>query len=176
MAVKRIKNSNNRLFCQILNVQNAGFTLIELLVVISIIALLLAILMPALQGARAQSRRVLCASNIKQLVLGLQLYDAENSSFPNAALQSCDQEPPGGWIGTHSEGWKIWYWSQFATAAYGKEVGHTKKSVYHCLSNRINDPAYLTADTRELVGNYGVDLLSENWSIQNAKKFVKIRF
>jgi prepilin-type N-terminal cleavage/methylation domain-containing protein len=51
-----------------------AFTLVELLVVISIIALLLAVLMPALSKAREQGRMVLCRSNSKQLLLGAALW------------------------------------------------------------------------------------------------------
>lgn len=53
---------------------NSGFTLIELLVVISIIAILMAILMPALSKARSQAKRVMCASNIDQMYLGMITY------------------------------------------------------------------------------------------------------
>lgn len=57
---------------------NKGFTLIELLVVISIIALLLSILMPALTKVKEQARRVVCQSNVRQLSLITFMYAHDN--------------------------------------------------------------------------------------------------
>jgi prepilin-type N-terminal cleavage/methylation domain-containing protein/prepilin-type processing-associated H-X9-DG protein len=55
-----------------------AFSLIELLVVIAIIALLIAILIPSLSGAREASRRVTCASNLRQYAMGLTMYAADH--------------------------------------------------------------------------------------------------
>ncbi len=51
-----------------------GFTLIELLVVISIIALLVSILMPALSVAREQAKRTVCMTNLKSIGQGIMIY------------------------------------------------------------------------------------------------------
>jgi prepilin-type N-terminal cleavage/methylation domain-containing protein/prepilin-type processing-associated H-X9-DG protein len=58
--------------------KQSGFTLIELLVVIAIIALLMAILMPALNRAREQGKRTACINNLRQLTLGWILYADDN--------------------------------------------------------------------------------------------------
>jgi prepilin-type N-terminal cleavage/methylation domain-containing protein len=62
------------------SIRYAAFTLIELLVVISIIALLMAIMMPALSKARHQAKIVTCSSNLRQMGIGLNAYATENNN------------------------------------------------------------------------------------------------
>jgi prepilin-type N-terminal cleavage/methylation domain-containing protein len=66
--------------------QSRGFTLIELLVVIAIIAMLLSILMPALNKARQQAKRLVCISNMRQVGIAAQAYiiDSENRLPPSS--------------------------------------------------------------------------------------------
>ncbi len=71
-----------------------GFTLIELLVVISIIALLLSILIPALTKVKKQAQFVVCGSNIKQMVIAEVMYTVENDGyFSNGMI--CLSQPYG---------------------------------------------------------------------------------
>ena len=76
-------------------VSRQNFTLVELLVVIAVIALLVALAIPALSSARERARRTVCASNLRQIGLALEIYTAGN----HGRLPWCDGLPS---IGTET--------------------------------------------------------------------------
>ena len=104
-----------------------AFTLIELLVVIAIIAILAALLLPALSTAKAKAHRIACLNNIRQLQLCWHLYAEDNNGVipENAGL-------PGSWV---------WGNAKLDTTTSNIQAGviypySTSVAIYHCPADR----------------------------------------
>ena len=130
--------------------RDSAFTLIELLVVISIIALLIAILLPALSAAREQARRAMCGSNHRQLAIAAATYAADFADrLPGAGYGQYANQ-----VGRKNFGNVVYFLQQYADVAVegknGSEpmpptAGNNYRftdftSLAYCPSNETNTP------------------------------------
>ena len=133
--------------------KDTGFTLVELLVVIAIIAILAALLLPALNGARDRAKAINCVSNLKQLGINEYMYSADNQDYalPYAGWGyiSSAEDPTIG--GTGSQ--RLWY-RLMLLEYYRADRIQTSKASLLCSSDEVNCLVLGTANPRKIT-NYG---------------------
>lgn len=132
--------------------RRSAFTLAELLAVISITAVLMAVLIPALQHSRQQAKAVICNSNIKQLISGLFMYGIENHTLPYSFYNSLNKLPPPGGYPGHSYDRMGWWWFNFIDGYYKKSEENS--TTLKCPSKWLTD---YRLNNNILCGNYGVN-------------------
>ncbi len=158
-----------------------GFTLIELLVVIAIIAILIGLLLPAVQQAREAARRSACKNNLRQLVLAMHNYESTHGLLPPGYLHKFD--PAGSGANFMGFSWGLMILPQLEQASlYGRfnfnipafdasqlQPRETHLSVFLCPSDPYSQSRYVIRDEAATPPErYAAGSYAANWGPSSA--------
>lgn len=130
---------------------NRGFSLLETLVVIAVIALLTAIISPALQKARHNGEDILCKNNLREISRAVMLYAEDQASYPPGFVTG----PLPNQIGDATKDWQRgWWWFRYLDEFHSDEKNPVDIPQLWCPSRTIRDSMMIP---NVLCSNYGIN-------------------